>query len=519
MCGRIIARDHKYCDRCGSSTPQQSPIEIACSCTTCGRRIAGDDDYCDRCGLSTRQKSPIRGHCKQRISANGRILVSKKAWAFRGLTLAGMTVFMIYNLSLALSVGDLLIVYSTVMPVHALALLVIGWIFFKNRATGEVPDHLVSVIIPVYNQEDLIERVVDAVSRSTYPWLEMVAVNDGSEDMTAEVLDKLAKRNPKLKVIHKPNGGKRSAVATGFYAARGDFVVLMDSDSIMDKHAIEELMKVFSGNPRVGGLVAHGKVLNSSQNLLTKCQDVWYDFCFNINKTTESTFGTVLCLSGCMAAYRREAIAEFMTFWADDKFRFGDDRHLTTYVMATPWAKRELAPLEKRLMNSMASYDDAEDRGLTSQAVAQEWETVYAPTAVVYTEVPGTLKKYVRQQTRWRKGYLRSTFFMSAFFWRKHPIMGLLFYLDFMSALITPAILVSIFIYGPIFLHSYLFPFTYLIGQLLIGLVTGLDYKFRDPTTKQWIYKPVMNLISCLLLPWLLFPAIWSFKKNGWLTR
>ncbi len=461
----------------------------------------------------------LYSHCKQRIASSGRILVSRKAWALRGVMIGVLIVFLIYNLTIALSVADPLIVYSTLMPIHALITLVTGWIFFKSKATGKVPDDLVSVIIPVFNQENLIEKVVNGIFLSTYQNLEVVAVNDGSKDNTKQVLDELAKNNPRLKVIHKKNGGKRTAVATGFYAAKGDFVVLVDSDSIVDKYAIEEFMKVFSGNPKVGGIVGNGKVLNADKNLLTKCQDAWYDYSFNIGKTTESTFGTVLCLSGCLAAYRREAVSAFMTYWANDKAQYGDDRNLTMYAIATPWVKGQLAPLRKHLLTSMASYDDAEDRGLTAQAIAVEWDTVYAPTAVVYTDVPENFKTYYRQQTRWKKGYLRSTFFISAFFWRKNPIMALLFYLDFMSAFIAPAVIFSIFIYGPIFLHSYIYPLTYLAGQILIGTVMGLDYKFRDSTAKQWKYKPIMNLMSAFVLPWVLFPAIRGFKKNGWLTR
>jgi hyaluronan synthase len=465
------------------------------------------------------EKEDLFSHCKQRVAESGRILVSGKAWALRGVMLTGLICFMIYNVSVAVSVADPLIVYSTLMPVHALVTLVTGWIFFKNRATGEIPDDLVSVIIPVYNQENLIEKVVNAIFTSSYQNLEVVAVNDGSKDNTKQVLDEIAKKNPKLKVIHKKNGGKRTAVATGFYAAKGDFVVLIDSDSIVDKYAIAEFMKVFAANPKVGGIVGNGKVLNANKNFLTKCQDAWYDYSFNIGKTCESTFGTVLCLSGCLAAYRRKAISDFILFWANDKTQYGDDRNLTTYAIATPWAKGELASVKKRLLTSMARYDDAEDRGLTSQAVAVEWDTVYAPTAVVYTDVPEDLRTYYRQQIRWKKGYLRSTFFISAFFWRKNPIMALMFYLEFMSAFIAPAIIFSIFVYGPIFLQSYLYPVTYLAGQLLIGAVMGFDYKFRDPTAKQWMYKPVMNLMSAFVLPWVLFPAIRGFKKNGWMTR
>jgi hyaluronan synthase len=468
--------------------------------------------------LEFADKDNLYNHSKQRISRNGRILVSRKAWIFRIFFLLLLISFMAFNVRIALSIGDPLIVYSTVMPVHALLILTIGWIFFKNKATGKIPDDLVSVIIPVYNQELLIEKVIDAVFRSKYQNIEVVAVNDGSKDKSAEVLDMLALKNPRLKVVHKSNGGKRTAVAAGFYAAKGEYVVLIDSDSIVDEYAIQEFMKVFSANPRVGGIVGNGKVLNADKNLLTKCQDVWYDYSFNIHKTAESTFGTVLCLSGCLAAYRREAISRFVSIWAQDKAQYGDDRNLTSYAIATPWAKGQLAPIERRLLKSMADYDDAEDRGLTSQTMI-EWDTVYAPTAVVYTEVPEKWKIYLRQQIRWRKGYLRSTFFISAFFWRKNPIIAFIFYLEFMSTFVAPVITLSIFIYGPIVLHSYLYPLLYIGAQLLIGLAAGLDYRFRDPTSKQWMYKPVMNMVSAFVLPWVLFPAIHGFRKNGWLTR
>jgi len=171
-----------------------------------------------------------------------------------------------------------------------------------------------------------------------------------------------------------------------------------------------------------------------------------------------------------------------------------------------------------QLMKEMANYDDSEDRGLTAHTL-MEWETVYVPTAVVYTEVPETPKSYIRQQTRWKKGYIRSCFFVSAFFWRKNPLMALVFYLEFMSTFVSPAVIFAIYIYAPSVLHLYLIPLTYLIGQLLIGLAAGLDYKVREPETANWKYKPLMNLVASFVLPWLVIPALWTFRKNRWMTR
>ena len=454
----------------------------------------------------------------QEITYDGRIRVSTKAWILRVVALTGIAVTLVLNLYQGLKLGDPLVVYSTLMPTHELAVFAIGWLFYRSRASGIVTNELVSVIIPIFNQIEMIEIVIGAIYKSTYENIEVIAVNDGSSDGTKEILDELVYLHPGLRVIHKENEGKRKAVAKGFYASKGRYIVLIDSDSVIDKNAIEEFIKTFSANRKVGGVVGNGKVWNAGTNFLTKCQDVWYDYAYNIHKTTESAFGCVLCCSGCLAAYRREAIEEYIPYWIQARIHNSDDRDLTSYAMATPWAKRELAPLKQKLMESMAQYDDAEDRGLTAQTLV-EWETVYVPSAIVYTDVPENLGKYIRQQIRWKKGYVRSNFYVSAFFWRKNPLMALLFYTEFMTTFTAPLIIFIIYFYGPFILHNYWIPLTYVTGQLLIGLTAGLDYRFRDKKAKYWMYKPFMNIFASVVLSWLILPALWTYRKNRWLTR
>jgi len=458
-----------------------------------------------------------RVHAKQ-LTVDGRIGVSRLAWAARATILSLLVLVMGHNLYQGWVYGDPLVFYSTLMPFHTIAVFAVGWLSFKCRANGEVKYDLVSVIIPVFNQRTMIRKVIGAVFGSTYPYIEAIAVNDGSRDGTGKMLDELAKRYPSLKVIHKENGGKRTAIAAGFYASRGKYIILMDSDCILDEYAIEEFVKTFSANPRVGGVVGNAKVFNAGENILTKCQDAWYDYAFNIHKTTESAFGTVLCCSGCLAGYRREAIVDFIPYWIRSRIQNSDDRDLTTYVFATPWAKRELAPISRKLMEDMAQYDDSEDRGLTAQTLV-EWETVYVPTAIVYTVVPDSLERYIRQQVRWKKGYIRSSFFVSAFFWKKNPLMSLIFYTEFMTTFLSPLVIFAVYFYCPLILHYFWLPITYVAGQLLVGLAAGLDYRFREQNAKNWKYKPLMNLFASLVLPWLVFPALWTYRKNQWLTR
>jgi hyaluronan synthase len=466
--------------------------------------------------------------CGQKVSGSGRILVSRKAWAARVAITASVVLVVAYTLQQGIELGDAFVVYSTLMPVHTLLILVAGWFFYKSNLKGKLGDELVSVIIPIYNQESIIGTVIEAAYNSSYHNIEVIAVNDGSKDGTRQVLDELRYRFPTLKVIHKENGGKRRAVATGFFESKGDYIVMIDSDSVIKRGAIEEFMKVFKADPNVGAAVGNVKALNHRASFLTKCQDAWYDFSFNAQKACESFFGNVLCCSGALSAYRREAIQGFVAYWAEAKLQMSDDRQLTSYVLAPPTTKsslrqafgdrQPLSPLSERLMESVARYDDSEDRGLTAHTLVN-WKSVYVASAISHTEVPEKWGAFMKQQMRWKKGTLRTNFFVSAFFWRKNPIIALYFYLEFMMTFMAPLIIFVVYFYEPFVLGMFWLPLIFLSGKLLIGLGWGLDYKLRDQNTRNWMYKPVMDLIVSFLLPWLLFPAVWTYKKNKWLTR
>lgn len=457
--------------------------------------------------------------CGQKISPSGRIHISKKAWAVRIFTILATSVLVIYAVYLAILSGDLFLIAGVIIPAHSLAYLVIGWVLFRSPAVGKLGNDLVTVIVPVYNQKSMIEIVIDAIFRSTYPYLEVIAVNDGSIDGTKEILDRLAKKYPALKVIHKENEGKRKAVATGFYNSHGNYLVLIDSDSVIDQNAIAEIMKTFKADPEIGGVVGYAKVWNASKNILTKCQDVWYDYSFNIRKCAESYFGGVMCLSGCLAGYRREAIARYIPYWINARLKDSEDRELTTYVITPSKAKPLLTPKNAKILEWVSRYDDAEDRGLTGQALV-DWKTVYAPSAIVYTDVPERFKVFLRQQKRWKKGTLRVNFFVSGFFWRKNPILSfLLFYVEFMLMFTNPVILGLTFYYEPFILNHISVPLFFLLGSLITSFGHGLDYKFRDPTSKYWMYKPLMNMITAFIISWIIFPAVLSLRKNEWGTR
>jgi hyaluronan synthase len=141
--------------------------------------------------------------------------VGKKAWVVRISLLCTLIFLMTGNVVVALEINDPLIIYSTLMPIQTLSIFFIGWFFFKNTSKGQkvMFDDLISVIIPIYNQKALIAKVIDAVFKSSYKNIEVIAVDDGCSDGTSEILDQLKPKYPKLEVIHNSNGGKRRAVS------------------------------------------------------------------------------------------------------------------------------------------------------------------------------------------------------------------------------------------------------------------------------------------------------------------
>lgn len=107
-------------------------------------------------------------------------------------------------------------------------------------------EKLVSVIIPAYNIEDYIGRCLDSIISQTYKNLEIIVVDDGSRDRTGEILDDYVKKDPRMKVVHKKNGGVSSARNTGIDIAEGDYIGFVDGDDRIDPKLFETLVKLIN---------------------------------------------------------------------------------------------------------------------------------------------------------------------------------------------------------------------------------------------------------------------------------
>ena len=107
---------------------------------------------------------------------------------------------------------------------------------------------LVSIIVPVYNGEKVIERCVRSLIGQTYEHIEIIILNDGSKDHTMQILNKYANLDSRIHVVDKPNSGVSDTRNQGLKLAKGEFIQFVDSDDWLPSDATEQLVKGMRGD-------------------------------------------------------------------------------------------------------------------------------------------------------------------------------------------------------------------------------------------------------------------------------
>lgn len=113
------------------------------------------------------------------------------------------------------------------------------WEVFLKK---QVFSPLVSVVVPAYNVEETVSATVASLLAQDYPNLEVLCIDDGSTDGTSAILDGFAANDPRVRVIHKPNGGYGSAINAGIDSARGEWIGILESDDVCEADMISRLV-------------------------------------------------------------------------------------------------------------------------------------------------------------------------------------------------------------------------------------------------------------------------------------
>ncbi|MGH7821213.1 MAG: glycosyltransferase family 2 protein [Candidatus Binatia bacterium] len=380
----------------------------------------------------------------------------------------------------------LLNAYSVGVAGFILSRFLIALFYRAPRDAGLEPS--VSVIITAFNEEDAIYRTVACCYDTDYPAakLEVIAVDDGSSDGTVRELERAKKRWSGLVVERfEHNKGKREAMAAGARIAKGDILVYVDSDSFLRRDALRKIVQGFA-DPEVAAVSGHTDVANAHTNMLTRMQDVRYYVAFRVIKAAESVFGAVTCCPGCFSAYRRACMLPVLDRWLHQRFlgvpaTFGDDRSLTNFLL-------------------------------------RKYKVIYSSEAIATTIVPDRHYKFLKQQLRWKKSWLRECLIASTFMWKKHPLAVVAFYAQLVFPIIAPFLLLRAFVWLPIFNGDVISMAIYGFGVVMIGMIFSAYYLFwkADGT---WIYGAYFTIYYMFVLVWQMPYAIATSRDNRWGTR
>lgn len=346
----------------------------------------------------------------------------------------------------------------------------------------------VTVIVPAFNEEDGIIGTIESCLAVDYPaeLLEVIVVNDGSSDRTWERMLEAKARWPQVYAVDLGrNYGKRAAMAEGIRRARGEILCFVDSDSYLKPDAVIAIVQPFA-DTRVGTVVGHAYVRNSTVNWITKMQQVRYYSAFRVIKSMESLLsGTVTCASGCCAAYRTSVVRPLLHDWEFQTFlgrpaTFGDDRALTNRVLACH-------------------------------------RVVYQSSAQADTVAPDSLRKFLRQQLRWKKSWLRESLYVVRLFWRKNPLAALFTYASIGFPFLAPFVVLHA-VLGRLVGGSISGLWFYLIGTYAMALLYSLFYAFKRDDGL-WHHGMTFVMLYMAVLVFQTYWGILTMRDTRWGTR
>jgi biofilm PGA synthesis N-glycosyltransferase PgaC len=235
----------------------------------------------------------------------------------------------------------------------------------KKTATEALDAELpfVSVLLPAYREEAVISHSIEGLLAMDYPRFEVIVINDGSPDRTAERV-RAYLSDSRLRLIDKcVNEGKAMALNDAIPCAQGELLLIMDADAVPDPQLLRVMVPHFR-SARVAAVAGNPRVRNA-HNLLSRLQAVEFSSVIGLMRRAQRIWGRVMCISGVVGMFRKSAVIEV---------------GLYTPGMAT------------------------EDIDLTWKLQTHFYDVRYEGRALVWMIVPDTFAVWWKQRRRWALG-------------------------------------------------------------------------------------------------------------------
>lgn len=379
-----------------------------------------------------------------------------------------------------------------IMGTTLLAFRTILWFRYRSAPPATMDDApSMTVIIPAYNEGAMVLQAIESVAKARYPRdrLELVVVDDGSRDDTWRHIQEAAARYPELVVAKRlpENRGKRAALAVGFEIARGEILVTLDSDSVIENGSLLALAGPFR-NPGVGAVAGKVKVYNRRQGLIPRMLHVRYIVSFDLQRASESGYGTVYCCPGALTAYRASLVRQVLQRW-----------------------------LQQTFLGARCTV--GEDRALTNLILSCGYDTVYQRSAVVHTVTPVSYGQLCRMLLRWDRSYVREELYFLRVVWKRPLGPRVIALLDrLITNLRYPvhyACLLLLLLVAP---HH---PMGIVRLVMVVGVLSAFNmlYYLRSERSPDVFYGVVYSYYSLFALFWIFPVAVFTVRARSWLTR
>jgi biofilm PGA synthesis N-glycosyltransferase PgaC len=245
-----------------------------------------------------------------------------------------------------------------------------------------------SILIPCYNEEANVRETIAYALRTRYPNFDVIAINDGSKDKTAEILNEIAASEPRLRVIHlAQNQGKAFGLRAGAIASGSEYLICIDGDALLHPYTVHWMMKHLTGSGRIGAVTGNPRIINRS-SLLGKIQVGEFSSIIGLIKRAQRTYGRIFTVSGAIAGFRKTALHR-VGYWSEDMI--------------------------------------TEDIDVSWRLQLDHWDIRYEAEALAYIYMPETLRGLWKQRLRWAQGgvevIMRHTSDLLS--WRKRRFWGI----------------------------------------------------------------------------------------------
>ena len=355
-----------------------------------------------------------------------------------------------------------------------------------------------TVIVPAYNEGKHVAETLFSLLESDYPAdkVQIIAINDGSKDDTMQWIRhaEAVSGNRITALDLEKNGGKKHALYRGFHLAKFDIVVTVDSDSIVTKESLRNIVSAFN-KPEIGGVAGNIRIKNLSDGMIPKMMDVGFMFGFEIIRSAQSLIGYVMCTPGALSAYRKSIVMPFIDRWLHQTF------------LGVP-------------------ANIGEDRAIATMILQHGYKVTFQSNAVAATCIPFTYGRFCKMLLRWLRSDVRENLLMTGHFFKNFKLsldyaafafhLGSLNVGTFMPLVTLIVLLQMLWVFTPAGLF-HAFYYGAVLG-ITGALIPAVIYAKRVSALNA-VWAPVYSVYTMFLLWWIPVYALFTARNSNWLTR